>query len=382
MLNNVESVLDQKIEFDTNVEVTDVVPESEEISNDNLDDLIEGLTTKFGEGAAMLLGKNTADFTVKSIPTGAVALDVALGIGGIPRGRITEIFGPESSGKTTLAQHIVASAQKMGGNAAYIDMEHAIEPQYAAQIGVDIDKLLIAQPNNGEEALELCDYLVRSNRIDVIILDSVAALVPRAELAGEMGQTQMSGLARLMAHAMRKLVGVTARTKTALVFINQVRDIPAVAFGPKETTPGGRALKFGASVRIDIRRIKTMKENNVGMGLRCRTRIIKNKVAPPFRDAEFELMFTDEEHGISRMGNLLEFGTIPHPDSGEQVIQRRGAYYYYGEEKIGQGLDNAKSYLRINPGLADEIETKIRSLYGLTYDGLAGHDERQRIEKK
>jgi len=316
-----------------------------------LETTLASLTKRFGEGAVMRLGEAT-HLNVDVIPTGSLALDIALGVGGVPRGRVTEIYGPESSGKTTLCQHIVAEAQKMGGLAAYIDMEHALDPAYAARCGVDVNNLYIAQPDTGEQALEIAEALVRSGAIDVVVVDSVAALVPRAEIEGEMGDAHMGLQARLMSQALRKLSGAIKQSNTAMVFTNQLRMKIGVMFGNPETTTGGQALKFYASVRLDMRRIQAIKVGGEVVGGRTRVRVTKNKVAPPFREAEFDIMFNE---GISREGDIVDIGTTLG------VIEKRGSFYLYGEGRIGQGRENAKQYLKDNPALRDEIEQRIRA---------------------
>ena len=307
---------------------------------------------RFGKGSIMKLGESATLPPIEAIPTGSLALDLALGIGGIPRGRITEIFGPESSGKTTLAQHIIAEAQKRGGLVAYIDAEHAMDPSYAANCGVKVDDLLISQPDTGEQALEICEALVRSSAVDVIIIDSVAALVPRAEIEGDMGDPQMGLQARLMSQALRKLAAAIGRSGTAVIFINQLREKVGIVFGNPEVTTGGRALKFYSSTRIELRRAETIKLGTDAVGSRVRAKVVKNKVAPPFRTAEFDIMF---EHGISKEGNLLDIGT----ELG--MIDKAGAFFSYGDTRLGQGRESAKKYLKENPELAHEIEEKIRA---------------------
>jgi recombination protein RecA len=309
---------------------------------------------QFGQGAIMRLGEASTTLKVEVIPTGSIALDLALGVGGIPRGRITEIFGPESAGKSTLAQHIIAQAQKAGGLAAYIDVEHALEPTYAAATGVKVDELLVSQPDTGEQALEIAEALVRSNAVDIIVVDSVAALVPRAEIEGEMGDSLPGLQARLMSQALRKLTGAISRSRSAVVFINQLREKIGIVFGNPETTPGGRALKFYSSVRIDIRRIETLKQGQQVIGSRVRAKVVKNKVAAPFRQAEFDIMFTGNQAGISHEGDLVDLGVEL------EVIKKQGAFFSYGELRLGQGRENAKAYLRDNPALAGEIEAAVR----------------------
>ncbi len=320
----------------------------------------EQIDRKFGKGSLMRLGENAALQVVDAIPTGSLALDAALGIGGIPRGRIVEIYGPESSGKTTLALQIVAEAQRTGGIAAFVDAEHALDPAYAARLGVDIDDILISQPDTGEQALEITDMLVRSGAIDVIVVDSVAALVPRAELEGEMGDVTVGLQARLMSQAMRKLAGSLSKSNTTCIFINQLREKVGVMFGSPETTSGGRALKFYASIRIDIRRIDSIKQGTDNVGNRVRAKVVKNKVAPPFRQAEFDIMFGQ---GISKEGSLLDLGVE------EGLVQKSGSWYTYGEERLGQGREAAKDFLRENASLRDTIESQIRDHLGLPVSG-------------
>lgn len=310
---------------------------------------------KFGKGAIMRLGESTA-LNVEAIPTGALPLDVALGIGGVPRGRIVEIYGPESSGKTTVALHIIAEAQAAGSIVAFIDAEHALDPVYAARLGVDVDELLISQPDTGEQALEICDLLVRSGTIDCVVIDSVAALVPRAEIEGEMGDATVGLQARLMSQALRKLTGSLSKSNTTCIFINQLREKIGVMFGSPETTTGGRALKFYSSVRIDIRRIESMKKDGEFIGNRVRAKIVKNKVAPPFRQAEFDLMYGE---GISKEGCVLDMGV----EAG--IVNKSGSWFNYGEERLGQGRDAAKRTLQENPDLRNEIENKVRQHFDL-----------------
>ena len=309
------------------------------------------IESKFGKGAIMKLGDNGNELNIGVIPTGSLPLDAALGIGGVPRGRIIEVYGPESSGKTTLALQVVAEAQAMGGIAAFIDAEHALDPVYAARLGIDIDELLISQPDTGEQALEICDMLVRSGAIDVIIVDSVAALVPRAEIEGEIGDTTVGLQARLMSQALRKLAGSLSKSNTTCIFINQLREKIGVMFGNPETTTGGRALKFFSSVRIDIRRIDSIKQNGDIVGNRVRAKVVKNKVAAPFKQAEFDIMYGE---GISKEGCILDMAV----ESG--VAKKSGAWYTYGEERLGQGREAAKQTLRENPDLRDELELKVR----------------------
>ncbi len=310
----------------------------------------------------MRLGEASAHLQVESIPTGSISLDMALGVGGIPRGRVTEIFGPESAGKSTLAQHIIAEAQKLGGTAAYIDVEHALDPTYAAACGIKIDDLLVSQPDTGEQALEITEALVRSNAVDVIVIDSVAALVPRAEIEGDMGDSLPGLQARLMSQAMRKLSAAISRSRTAVIFINQLREKVGIVFGNPEVTPGGRALKFYSSVRIDLRRIESLKQGQQFIGSRVRAKVVKNKVAPPFRSAEFDIMFVGKNLGISREGDILDLAV----DMG--IVKKLGAFFSYGEQRLGQGRENSKDFLRENPDLRAEIERKIRTAGG---DGVA-----------
>ena len=316
-----------------------------------LDAVLGNITKRFGEGSIMRLGEAT-HLQVETIPTGSLALDLALGVGGIPRGRVSEIYGPESAGKTTLCQHIVAETQKRGGIAAYIDMEHALDPSYAARCGVDIDNLYISQPDTGEQALEIAEQLVRSGAVDLIVIDSVAALVPRAEIEGEMGDSHMGLQARLMSQALRKLSGAIKQSNTALVFTNQLRMKIGVMFGNPETTTGGNALKFYASVRLDIRRMQSIKTNAEVVGNHVKVRVTKNKVAPPFREAEFDIMFNE---GISKVGDVLDIGV------NMDIITKRGAFFTYGDVKLGQGRENGKDFLKANPEIASEIEAAIRS---------------------
>lgn len=311
---------------------------------------------EFGKGSIMRLGESAASATVDVIPTGAIALDLALGVGGIPRGRVAEIYGPESSGKTTVALHIIAEAQKLGGVAAFIDAEHALDAAYAKRLGVDIDNLLVSQPDTGEQALEITEALVRSGAVDVVVVDSVAALVPRSEIEGEMGDSHVGLQARLMSQALRKLTGAISKSNTSVVFINQIREKVGVMFGNPETTPGGRALKFYASVRLEVRRVESLKQGSEQIGNRTRAKVVKNKVAPPFRDAEFDIIYGE---GISREGSLLDVG------DATGVITKSGTWYSYGDLRLGQGKENARQFLKSNPELAAEIEVKIRESVGL-----------------
>ena len=313
---------------------------------------IEQIERQFGKGSIMRLGEDSARVAIETISTGSIALDLALGVGGIPRGRVIEIFGSEGSGKTTLAQHIIAEAQKAGGTAAYIDAEHAFDPAYANNCGVQLDDLLISQPDTGEEALEITETLVRSGAIDVIAIDSVAALVPRAEIEGEMGDAHIGLQARLMSQALRKLVAAIGKSKTAVVFINQLREKVGIIFGNPEVTPGGRALKFYSSVRIDLRRGEAIKQGSEIIGTRVKAREVKNKVAAPFRHAEFYIMF---KHGISKEGDLLDLGVAAN------LVKKLGAFFSYGETKLGQGRENAKDYLEQHPEVASQLEREIRT---------------------
>lgn len=317
-----------------------------------LDKALSDITKRYGEGAIMRMGE-AVHMQVASIPTGSLSLDIALGIGGVPRGRITEIYGPESSGKTTICQHIVAEAQRLGGMAAYIDMEHALDPAYAARCGVNVDDLLISQPDTGEQALEIAETLVRSGAIDVVVIDSVAALVPRAELEGEMGDAAVGLQARLMSQAMRKLTAIVSKSKTCVIFINQIREKIGVMFGNPETTTGGRALKFYASVRLDIRRIGAIKSGEEVVGSRTKVKVVKNKVAAPFRVAEFDILYGE---GISKAGELIDLG-LEH-----RLITKSGTWFSYGETRLGQGRENARAYLKENPELAAELEGKLRGM--------------------
>jgi len=318
-----------------------------------LDSAISQITKRYGDGSIMRLGESK-NMAIEAIPTGSLSLDIALGIGGIPRGRVTEIYGPESSGKTTIAQHVVAEAQKLGGTCAFIDMEHALDPAYAEKTGVDIENLLISQPDTGEQALEITETLVRSGAVDVVVIDSVAALVPRSEIEGDMGDATMGMQARLMSQALRKLSGAIKQTNTALIFTNQLRQKIGVMFGNPETTSGGMALKFYASIRMDVRRIQSIKVGSEIVGNRTRVRVVKNKVSAPFRTAEFDIMYNE---GISKEGDLLELATEM------EIISKRGSYYSYGETKLGQGRENSKDFLRENSDMAEIIEQKIRSKF-------------------
>ena len=315
-----------------------------------LEKALSDITKRYGEGSIMRMGE-AHHMAVEAIPTGSLSLDIALGVGGIPRGRITEIFGPESSGKTTICQHIVAEAQRVGGTAAYIDMEHALDPAYAAHCGVDVDSLLISQPDTGEQALEIAETLVRSGAVELVVVDSVAALVPRAEIEGDMGDASMGMQARLMSQALRKLSGAINQTKTAMIFTNQLRQKIGVMFGNPETTPGGLALKFYASVRLDTRRIQNIKTGDEVTGSRPRVKVVKNKVAPPFRTAEFDIMYNQ---GISKTGDILDLATQL------DIVTKRGAFFSYGDVRLGQGRENAKEFLQQNPELTKEIDQAVR----------------------
>jgi recombination protein RecA len=319
---------------------------------------ISQIEKRFGKGAVMKLGEG-ALVKVQAIPSGSLALDIALGVGGIPKGRITEIFGPESSGKTTLAQHIIAEAQKLGGTVAYIDAEHALDPSYAANCGVNVDDLLISQPDTGEQALEITEALVRSGAVDVIVIDSVAALVPQAEIEGQMGDAHVGLQARLMSQALRKLAAAIGKAGTAVVFINQLREKVGIIFGNPEVTPGGRALKFYSSVRIDLRRTETIKQGDTAIGSVVRAKVVKNKIAPPFKTAQFDIMF---DHGISQEGNLIDMGV----ELG--IVKKSGAFFSYGDVRLGQGRENAKHYLSENPKLAEEIEQQVRASAVITHN--------------
>jgi recombination protein RecA len=317
-----------------------------------LDLAISQIEKRFGKGAIMKLGESAAMTPTASIPSGSLALDIALGVGGIPRGRITEVFGPESSGKTTLALHTIAEAQKRGGTVAYIDVEHALDPSYAARIGVHVDDMLISQPDTGEQALEIVEALVRSAAIDIVIVDSVAALVPQAELEGQIGDTHVALQARLMSQALRKLAAAIGRSGTAVVFINQLREKVGIIFGNPEVTPGGRALKFYSSVRIELRRSETIKQGDEAIGNRVKAKVVKNKVAPPFRGAEFDIMF---DRGISVEGGIIDLGV------GLGLVTKSGAFFSYGDVRLGQGKENARQFLREHPEIAQEIEQRIRA---------------------
>jgi recombination protein RecA len=324
-----------------------------------IDIAVSQIEKQFGKGSIMRLGQRGAIAPMEAISTGAISIDYALGIGGVPRGRVVEIFGPESSGKTTLALQVIAEAQKTGGMAAFVDAEHALDAQYAQKLGVDLENLLVSQPDHGEQALEIVEVLVRSNSVDVVVVDSVAALVPKAEIEGEMGEAQMGLQARLMSQALRKLTGVVSKSKTTLIFINQLREKIGVMFGNPETTTGGRALKFYASVRIDIRRIASIKDGDQVIGGRTRVKVVKNKVAPPFREAEFDVMYGE---GISREGDLLDLAVE------KRIIEKSGAWFAFSGERLGQGRENAKQFLKENPSVRQAIEDRVRKELGLVRD--------------
>ena len=319
---------------------------------------------QFGKGSVMKLGEFKA-MEIEAIPTGALSLDIALGIGGVPRGRIIEVFGPESSGKTTLALHVIAEAQKMGGEAAFIDAEHALDPVYAKKLGVNIDNLIVSQPDTGEQALEITEALIRSGALDVIVVDSVAALVPKAEIDGDMGDSHMGLQARLMSQALRKLAGAINKTKTVLIFINQLREKIGIMFGNPETTTGGRALKFYASVRLDIRKIENIKQDGEVKGNRVRVKVIKNKVAPPFREAEFDVVYGE---GISKAGNILDMAV------NLDIIEKSGSWFSYNGERIGQGRENVKNYLKDNPDILEEVENKVRDNFAKAFEQSLGEE--------
>jgi recombination protein RecA len=335
-----------------------------------LETALANLRKRFGDGAIMKLGEST-HLQVAVIPTGALSLDIALGVGGIPRGRVTEIYGPESSGKTTLCQHIIAEAQRAGGVAAFIDVEHALDPGYAARCGVDVENLYISQPDTGEQALEIAEALVRSGAIDVVVVDSVAALVPRAEIEGEMGDAHMGLQARLMSQALRKLSGAVKQSNTAFIFTNQLRQKIGIMFGNPETTTGGMALRFYASVRLDMRRVQAIKEGGEVIGNRTKVTVKKNKVAPPFRVAEFDIMYNE---GISRVGDVLDIAVE------EEIVEKRGSFYSYGETRLGQGRENTKAFLRENPDLAREIENNVREAKDLPILQFSLEDEQSTQE--
>lgn len=331
-----------------------------------LDSALSQIERQFGKGSIMRMGDPSFSVEIESIPTGALSLDVALGIGGVPKGRIVEVFGPESSGKTTLLYHLIAQAQQAGGSAAFIDAEHAMDPTYAKRIGVNVDELLVSQPDHGEQALEIADLLVRSGALSVVAIDSVAALTPKAELEGEMGDSHVGLQARLMSQALRKLAGTLNRSGTICIFTNQLREKIGVMFGSPETTPGGRALKFYSSVRLDIRRIETLKEGGEAMGNRARVKVVKNKVAPPFRQAEFDIIYGE---GISHQGCLLDLG-VEHG-----VLTKSGAYFSFGDERLGQGRNQSRAFLSEHPDIAFAIESEIRQRAGVTVAGSSAEDQ-------
>lgn len=328
-----------------------------------LDAALTQIEKAYGKGSVMKLGDSGANMNIETVPTGSLSLDIALGLGGVPRGRIIEVYGPESSGKTTVALHMVAEVQKRGGIAGFIDAEHALDPVYAKNIGVDIDNLYISQPDNGEQALEITETMVRSGAVDIVIVDSVAALVPKAEIDGEMGDSHVGLQARLMSQALRKLTAIISKSNCIVIFINQLREKVGVMFGNPETTTGGRALKFYASVRMDVRRIETLKQGGEMVGNRVRIKVVKNKIAPPFKEAEFDIMFGK---GISREGDILDLA------AKENIVEKSGAWYAYNGSKIGQGRENAKNFLQANQELCQEIEAKVRAKYGL--DGAAADE--------
>lgn len=330
-----------------------------------LDAALTQIEKAYGKGSVMKLGDSGTNMNVETIPTGALSLDIALGLGGIPKGRVVEIYGPESSGKTTVALHMIAEVQKRGGIAGFIDAEHALDPVYAKKIGVDIDNLYISQPDNGEQALEITETMVRSGAVDIVIVDSVAALVPKAEIEGDMGDSHVGLQARLMSQALRKLTAVISKSNCIVLFINQLREKVGVMFGSPETTTGGRALKFYASVRMDIRKIETLKQGGEMVGNRARIKVVKNKIAPPFKEAEFDIMFGK---GISKEGDILDLAVK------ENIVEKSGAWFAYNNAKIGQGRENAKIYLQDNPAVCLEIENKVRVKYGLNAEGSTGQE--------
>ncbi len=337
-----------------------------------LDAAISQIQKQFGKGSIMKLGEAT-DTNVHTFPTGSLSLDIALGVGGLPKGRIVEVYGPESSGKTTVTLHMIAEVQKQGGIAAFIDAEHALDPSYAAKLGVNIDELYISQPDNGEQALEIAETMVRSGAIDIIVVDSVAALVPRAEIEGDMGDSHMGLQARLMSQALRKLTGVINKSKCTVIFINQLREKVGVMFGSNETTTGGRALKFYASIRLDVRKIETLKQSNEFIGSRTRVKVVKNKVAPPFQQAEFDIMYGA---GISKEGDVLDLAT------NIDIVNKSGAWYSYGDLRLGQGRENAKIYIKEHPELLLEIENKVRSHYGISALDETAHETKDEMNDK
>lgn len=325
-----------------------------------LESALTQIEKQYGKGSIMKLGDTGAKMNIETVPTGSLSLDIALGVGGVPRGRVVEVYGPESSGKTTIALHMVAEVQKQGGIAGFIDAEHALDPVYAKNIGVDIDNLYISQPDNGEQALEITETMVRSGAVDILIVDSVAALVPKAEIDGDMGDSHVGLQARLMSQALRKLTGIISKSNCIVIFINQLREKVGVMFGNPETTTGGRALKFYSSIRLDVRRIEALKQGGEVIGNRTRIKVVKNKVAPPFKEAEFDIMFGQ---GISREGDVLDLA------ANEGIIIKSGAWYAYNDAKIGQGRENAKNYLKENPDIFEEVEEKVRAKYNIGADG-------------
>lgn len=337
-----------------------------------LESAISQIEKNYGKGSIMKLGDQSAHMNIETVPTGSISLDIALGLGGVPKGRVVEIYGPESSGKTTVALHMVAEVQKRGGIAGFIDAEHALDPVYAKNIGVDIDNLYISQPDNGEQALEITETMVRSGAVDIVIVDSVAALVPKAEIDGEMGDSHVGLQARLMSQALRKLTAVISKSNCIVIFINQLREKVGIMFGNPETTTGGRALKFYSSIRLDVRRIEQLKQSGEAIGNRTRIKVVKNKVAPPFREAEFDIMFG---RGISREGDILDLA------ANEGIVVKSGAWYAYNDAKIAQGRENAKAYLKENPEIMAEVEQKVRQKYGLA-DNVKSDADEKKAEKK
>ncbi|GKX31817.1 protein RecA [Vallitalea longa] len=338
-----------------------------------LEAAISNIEKAYGKGAIMKLGESRENMNIETIPTGSLSLDIALGAGGIPRGRVIEVFGPESSGKTTVALHMVAEAQKKGGIAGFVDAEHALDPEYAKKIGVDIDNLYISQPDNGEQALEITETMVRSGAIDIVIVDSVAALVPKAEIEGEMGDSHVGLQARLMSQALRKLTGSINKSNCIVIFINQLREKVGVMFGSPETTTGGRALKFYSSIRLDVRRIETLKQSTDFIGNRVRVKVVKNKIAPPFKTAEFDIMFGK---GISKAGDILDLATQ------ENIVNKSGAWYSYNETRLGQGRENAKQYLMDNPQLLTEIDTLVRKHFDIPVDEVKDDKKKEEVKKE
>lgn len=344
----------------------------EENKRKALESALANIEKQYGKGSVMKLGDTGKNINIETVPTGSISLDIALGLGGVPKGRIIEIYGPESSGKTTVALHMIAETQKRGGVAGFIDAEHALDPVYARNIGVDIDNLYISQPDNGEQGLEITEMMVRSGAIDIVIVDSVAALVPKAEIEGEMGDSHMGLQARLMSQALRKLTAFISKSNCVVIFINQLRSKIGVMFGNPETTTGGNALKFYASIRMDVRRIETLKQNGEVVGNRARVKVVKNKIAPPFREAEFDIMFGQ---GISREGDVLDLA------ANEGIIVKSGSWYAYQDSKIGQGRENAKNYLKENPEVFAEIEQKVREKYSLTDKKESTEDKKEKMQK-